>query len=148
MPFRSCISNVRLSARSRFFESRALKPDPRSSDNEHGLSSRRAGAPKISSRSHAGSAARIARFIGVRLLLAIITLWLLSVIVFAGGQLLPGDVGRAILGPLADARAVAALNHQLGVDRPLFTQYAGWISHFLRGDMGSRIRIARRWRRS
>ena len=58
-----------------------------------------------------------------RLLLSLITLWLLSVIVFAGGQLLPGDVGRAILGPLADARAVANLNHQLGVDRPLLVQY-------------------------
>ena len=33
-----------------------------------------------------------------RLPLSLITLWLLSVIVFAGGQLLPGDVGRAILG--------------------------------------------------
>jgi len=79
---------------------------------------------------------RVARFIGTRLVLALITLWLLSVIVFAGGQLLPGDVGRAILGPLADARAVAALNHQLGVDRPWLTQYTGWISHFVRGDMG------------
>src|SRR6204780_3064844 len=94
------------------------------------------GAPKISSRSHAGSAARIARFIGVRLLLAIITLWLLSVIVFAGGQLLPGDVGRAILGPLADARAVALFNHQVGVDRPLAAQYWDWITHLLVGDMG------------
>jgi peptide/nickel transport system permease protein len=58
------------------------------------------------------------------------------VIVFAGGQLLPGDVGRAILGPLADARAVAALNHQLGVDRPLLVQYWEWISRFVLGDMG------------
>src|ERR1700744_5112052 len=79
---------------------------------------------------------RIVRFVGVRVLLALVTLWLLSMIVFAGGQLLPGDVGRAILGPLADARAVAALNHQLGVDRPLLTQYTSWIGHFLRGDMG------------
>ena len=71
-----------------------------------------------------------------RLLLSLITLWLLSVIVFLGGQLLPGDVGRAILGPLADARAVANLNHQLGVDRPLLVQYWDWISHFVTGDMG------------
>jgi len=102
-------------------------------------------ASKAASRPNAGSALRIARFIGVRLFLAAITLWLLSVIVFAGGQLLPGDVGRAILGPLADARAVAALNHQLGVDRPLFTQYAGWIGHFLRGDMGERGGLGERW---
>ncbi len=87
---------------------------------------------------HGGGAKarRIARFVGVRVMLGLITLWLLSMIVFAGGQLLPGDVGRAILGLLADARAVAALNHQLGVDRPLVAQYTSWISHFLRGDMG------------
>ena len=48
---------------------------------------------------------------------------------------MPGDVGRSILGPLADERAVAALNHQLGTDRPLLIQYWDWISHFVRGDM-------------
>jgi len=79
---------------------------------------------------------RIARFLLKRLGLSLVTLWLLSVIVFAGGQMLPGDVGRAILGPLADARAVAALNHQLGVDRPLLVQYWDWTSHFVLGDMG------------
>jgi peptide/nickel transport system permease protein len=83
-----------------------------------------------------GNAGRVGRFLATRLGLALITLWLLSVLVFAGGQLLPGDIGRAILGPLADARAVAALNHQLGADRPLFTQYISWIGHFVRGDMG------------
>ena len=63
------------------------------------------------------------------------TLGVLSILVFAGGQLLPGDVGRSILGPLADERAVTVLNHQLGVDRPLLVQYWDWISHFARGDM-------------
>jgi peptide/nickel transport system permease protein len=71
-----------------------------------------------------------------RLLLSLVTLWILSVIVFAGGQLLPGDPGRAIMGNLADPRAVAVLDHQLGVDRPLLVQYGDWISHFVRGDMG------------
>ncbi len=56
--------------------------------------------------------------------------------VFAGGQLLPGDVARAILGPLADARAVANLDRELGLDRPLLIQYWDWISHFVLGDMG------------
>ena len=83
-----------------------------------------------------GNAGRVVRFLATRIGLSLITLWLLSVIVFAGGQLLPGDIGRAVLGPLADARAVAALNHQLGADRPLMTQYVEWISHFVRGDMG------------
>ena len=40
-----------------------------------------------------------------KLPLALITLLVLSLVVFFGGQLLPGDVGRAVLGPLADARA-------------------------------------------
>ena len=57
-----------------------------------------------------------------RLLLSLVTLWLLSVLVFAGAQLLPGDVGRAMLGPLADASVVATLNHKLGTDRPLLVQ--------------------------
>src|SRR5579864_9002557 len=87
-------------------------------------------------RNGGARARRVLRFVALRVLLALITLWLLSMIVFAGGQLLPGDVGRAILGPLADSRAVAALNHQLGVDRPLLTQYTSWIAHFVRGDMG------------
>jgi peptide/nickel transport system permease protein len=77
-----------------------------------------------------------ARILAKRLALSLVTLWLLSVMVFAGGQLLPGDVGRAILGPLADARAVANLNHMLGVDRPLLVQYGDWVGHFLVGNMG------------
>jgi peptide/nickel transport system permease protein len=71
-----------------------------------------------------------------RLLLSLITLWVLSVIVFAGAQLLPGNVGRAMLGPLADQRAVDNLNHELGVDRPVLVQYTDWIVHFVQGDMG------------
>lgn len=71
-----------------------------------------------------------------RLALSLVTLFILSVLVFLGGQLLPGDAGRAILGPFADARAVAALDHQLGVDRPLLVQYVDWIGHFAIGDMG------------
>src|SRR5215475_39333 len=87
-------------------------------------------------RGASGDAVRVAGFLATRLALALVTLWLLSVLVFAGGQLLPGDIGRAILGPLADARAVAALNHQLGVDRPVLVQYWDWISHFVVGNMG------------
>jgi len=66
-----------------------------------------------------------------------VTLFLLSVMVFLGGQVLPGNVGRAILGPFADERAVEVLNRQLGLDRPLLTQYWDWISRFVQGDMGT-----------
>lgn len=78
----------------------------------------------------------IVRFLVKRLPLSLITLWILSIIVFLGGQLLPGDVGRAVLGPLADPRAVAHFDHEMGVDRPLLVQYGDWVSHFLVGNMG------------
>lgn len=71
-----------------------------------------------------------------RLALGLLTLVLLSMVIFAGVQVLPGDVGRAVLGPLADPAAVAALNHQLGADRPLLVMYWDWVSRFVAGDMG------------
>lgn len=76
------------------------------------------------------------RFLLKRFGLALITLVLLSMIVFAAAQLLPGNVGRNILGGFADQRSVDLLNHQLGVDRPVYVQYGDWISHLLRGDLG------------
>jgi len=65
-----------------------------------------------------------------RLGLALITLWILSVIVFFAGQVLPGDPGRSVLGPLASQNAVNALDRQLGVNKPVTTQYVHWITHF------------------
>ncbi len=67
------------------------------------------------------------RYIVKRLGLALITLVLLSMIVFATAQLLPGDVGRNILGPFAPQSAVDAINKQLGADRPVVVQYWDWI---------------------
>src|SRR6202042_3589419 len=79
----------------------------------------------------------VATYILRRLGLAVITLWLLSVIVFFAGQVLPGDPGRAILGPLAAESSVKVLDQQLGVDRPLVTQYLSWIGGLLHGSMGT-----------
>ena len=78
----------------------------------------------------------MATYILKRLGLALITLWLLSVIVFFACYALPGDPGRAILGNLASPSAVAALDHQLGVDRPLLVQYWTWITGVLHGNFG------------
>ena len=79
------------------------------------------------------------RFLLKRLGLALITLFLLSVFVFIGAQVLPGNVARRILGPFADQSAVENLNHQLGTDRPLLTQYWDWITSFFRGDLGDSL---------
>ena len=79
------------------------------------------------------------RFLLRRLLLALVTLWLLSLIVFLAANLLPGDVGRRILGPFADPRAVASLNHRLGVDRPILVQYLSWLGGALHFDFGNSL---------
>ena len=71
-----------------------------------------------------------------RLGLALLTLVILSLIIFFAGSVLPGNPGRAILGPFASQHAVQALNQSLGVNRPLVTQYWAWASGFVHGDMG------------
>ncbi len=79
----------------------------------------------------------MATFLLKRLGLMVLTLFLLSLIVFFAGQILPGDPGRATLGNLASPSAVAALDHQLGVDRPLLTQYLSWLGGLLHGNFGT-----------
>ena len=66
----------------------------------------------------------MARFISRRLLLSLLTLWLLATIVFIIANVLPNDVGRTILGPFAPQESVDALNQRLGTDRPLYVRYA------------------------
>jgi peptide/nickel transport system permease protein len=80
------------------------------------------------------------RFVARRVLLGLITLWLLSVLVFFGTQVLPGNVGRRVLGPLASQSAVDQLNHKLGTDRSVFAQYADWIGGVVHGDLGTSVK--------
>jgi len=81
----------------------------------------------------------MARFLLTRLGLAAITLFLLSVLVFVGANLLPGNVARRKLGNLADQAAVDQLNHQLGTDKPILVQYWNWITGLLHGDLGTSL---------
>jgi peptide/nickel transport system permease protein len=83
----------------------------------------------------------MARFLLRRLGLAAITLFLLSLIVFFGTQVLPGNVGRRILGAFADQAAVDALNERLGTDQPLLTQYWNWITSLVQGDLGTSLAL-------
>jgi peptide/nickel transport system permease protein len=71
-----------------------------------------------------------------RLGLMVLTLWIVTLIVFLAGQILPGDPGRAILGPLASETSVRVLDAQLGVNRPLLTRYFSWVGGLLHGNMG------------
>jgi peptide/nickel transport system permease protein len=78
----------------------------------------------------------VIRYILKRLGLALITLVLLSIAVFAVSTILPGNVGRSVLGPFATQASVDALNEQLGTNRPLVTQYLDWAGGVLQGDLG------------
>jgi peptide/nickel transport system permease protein len=76
------------------------------------------------------------RYVLRRLGLTAITLILTSFAVFAAAEVLPGDVGRTILGPYASQQQVDQLNHQLGTDDPLVQRYFTWAGNFVRGDWG------------
>ena len=79
----------------------------------------------------------MAAFLLRRLGFMILTLLLLSLIIFFAGQILPGDPGRAVLGQFAANSAVQALDHQLGVDQPLLTRYLSWLGGLLHGNFGT-----------
>lgn len=79
------------------------------------------------------------KLILTRIAIAIATLWLLSVIVFAATQLLPGDVANAILGRDATPDALASLRSQLGLDRPVTAQFLSWQGHLLHLDLGDSL---------
>src|SRR3546814_3326198 len=71
-----------------------------------------------------------------RLGLALLVLWLVSVLVFWGSQVLPGDVAQLALGQYATPEAVATLREQMGLNQPVIQQYAHWLAGMLHGDWG------------
>jgi len=73
----------------------------------------------------------VTRFIVRRLLFIVPTLLLVSVLIFLMEEIVPGDIGRVILGPYASAQQVAALDHQLGADKPLVQRYVDWLGGFV-----------------
>ena len=78
----------------------------------------------------------MARYVVKRVVLSLVTLMLVSVIVFAIADVLPGDVGRSILGRGASNAQVHLLDHQLGADKPLLERYWHLVSGYVRGDWG------------
>src|SRR3954451_2828357 len=79
----------------------------------------------------------MARYISRRLLLSLVTLWLLATIVFIIANVLPNDVGRTILGPFAPQESVDALNQKLGTDRPIIIQYLDSMRRVFTFDYGN-----------
>lgn len=96
---------------------------------------------------HAGSPRRTPRlnrsplvgYVLGRLGIGVVLLVAVSLLIFWGTQVLPGDAARAILGRTATPGALEALRAELGLDRPVIVQYLDWAAGFVRGDLGTTL---------
>jgi len=87
-------------------------------------------------RAASGDAHPIARLVRRRLAIGVVTLFLVSVVVFLATEVLPGNAAYAILGRNANPARVRALEDALHLNRGLFDQYWIWISGLLTGNLG------------
>lgn len=76
------------------------------------------------------------RFLTRRFALGVLTLFLVSIVVFAATQALPGNAAIAILGKNRTAERVAALTRQLHLNQSAFAQYTYWLGHIFQGNLG------------
>ena len=71
-----------------------------------------------------------------RIFIGFATLTVVSIIIFIGTSLLPGDVAEIILGQMATPESLAALREKLGMNHPPHTRYLMWLGNLLSGDLG------------
>ena len=77
--------------------------------------------------------------IGRRLLIGVFILLVVSVLVFAGTEILPGDVATAILGQSATPELVALIRERLGLDDPVYLRYLHWLGGLVTGNLGTSL---------
>ncbi len=78
----------------------------------------------------------VARTCLQRLALGLLTLWVVSLIVYGLVEMLPGNFAQALLGQQATPEIVENFRHRAGLDRPLVERYFGWLGGALQGDFG------------
>jgi peptide/nickel transport system permease protein len=83
--------------------------------------------------------AKILKMVAQRLALGLLTLFVVSLIIFLGVELLPGDLAEAILGQAALPETVAAFRRELGLDLPPHTRYLQWLGGMVQGDFGTSL---------
>lgn len=81
----------------------------------------------------------IAILVAKRLLLGLISIIVISVLLFAGLEALPGDLAEAILGQAATPETVAAFRKELKLDLAPHVRYSTWLRDFLKGNMGTSL---------
>jgi peptide/nickel transport system permease protein len=79
----------------------------------------------------------VIRTILQRLALGVMTLFFVSLIIFSGVEMLPGDFTQAVLGQAATEETVAAFRRELGLDQPAYIRYFDWIGGVVTGDFGT-----------
>jgi peptide/nickel transport system permease protein len=75
-----------------------------------------------------------------RLIVAILTIFVVSILAFSSMQFIPGDAVLLALGQHRSEEAVEVLRHELGLDRPLVEQYIRWLTRLLHGNLGLSMR--------
>ena len=86
---------------------------------------------------------KITIMVAQRLALGLLTLFVVSLIIFLGVELLPGDLAEAILGQAASPETVAAFRAELKLDLPAHERYIQWLWGMLQGDMGKSLATQR-----
>jgi len=81
----------------------------------------------------------IPKMVFQRLGLGVITLFVISLIIFLGVELLPGDLAQEILGQSATPETVAAFRKELGLDLPPHVRYLDWLGGIIQGDFGKSL---------
>jgi peptide/nickel transport system permease protein len=83
----------------------------------------------------------VGKYVVTRIWLSIVTLFLTTAAIFFMTHVLPGDPAARILGNTAEIENVIALRAELGLDKPIYTQYWNWLSDTATGDLGDTIQF-------
>jgi peptide/nickel transport system permease protein len=83
----------------------------------------------------------VGKFVLKRIGLALVTLFIVTTAIFFMTHILPGNAAERILGPFAERENVIALEKKLGLDKPVYVQYAKWLGEALSGDLGESVQF-------
>ncbi|WP_020672960.1 ABC transporter permease [Amycolatopsis nigrescens] len=74
-----------------------------------------------------------------RLVSAVLTLFFVSILIFAASRLMPGGFAEVVLGPFASPEQQAAVSEKYGLDQSLVAQYGLWLAAAVKGDLGTSL---------
>ena len=83
--------------------------------------------------------ALVLKLLAQRISLGLVLIFFVSIMIFLGTQILPGDVAQAILGQSATPESLANLREELGLNIPAYQRYLSWLGGVLQGDLGTSL---------